>query len=193
MRLIARLGTQSLAVAVLTVITAVQMILVTVDNVIDYDTNYAFVQHVLSMDTTFRSPHLMWRAMAAPGFATAAYLVVIVWEALTAAVLVAASAAWILRRPLASRLSAAGWLLELTLFAGGFLAVGGEWFQMWQSSKWNGLESATRYLLVTAVGLILVHRLPGSTGPQDRSGGHREPALEDKLEVGLEDKLEDRR
>lgn len=185
MRLIARLGTQSLAVAVLTVITAVQMILVTVDNVIDYDTNYAFVQHVLAMDTTFRSPHLMWRAMAAPGFATATYLAVIVWEAVTSVVLVAASVAWLLRRPLASRLSAFGWLLELTLFAGGFLAVGGEWFQMWQSSKWNGLESATRYLLVTAVGLILVHRLPGNTDARDLSGGHREPATEDKLEDKL--------
>ncbi|HET6501208.1 MAG TPA: DUF2165 domain-containing protein [Amycolatopsis sp.] len=162
MRLIARLGSLSLAVAALTVITAVQMSLVTVDNLIDYGTNYAFVQHVLAMDTTFRSPTLMWRAITAPGLVTAAYVAVIVWEALTALLLLAGSAAWILRRPgWGRRLSASGWLLQLILFAGGFLAIGGEWFQMWESSKWNGLDSAMRYLLLAAIGLILVHGLPG--------------------------------
>ncbi|GLY66162.1 DUF2165 domain-containing protein [Amycolatopsis taiwanensis] len=179
MRLIARLGSLSLAVAALTIITAVQMTLVTIDNLIDYDTNYAFVQHVLAMDTTFRAPSMMWRAITAPGLITTAYLVIIAWEAVTSALLLAGSVAWMLRRPLARRLSAAGWVLQLTLFAGGFLALGGEWFQMWQSSKWNGLDSATRYLLLAAVGLILVHLLPArENGRLDRSGGSRERAVE---------------
>jgi Predicted small integral membrane protein (DUF2165) len=43
-------------------------LLVTFDNLTDYDTNYAFVQHVLSMDTTGEraalSPHHFARAMA---------------------------------------------------------------------------------------------------------------------------------
>lgn len=181
MRLIARLGSLSLAVAALTVITAVQLTLVTVDNLIDYDTNYAFVQHVLAMDTTFRSPSLMWRAISGPGPITAAYLVIICWEAVTSALLLAGSVAWILRRRCARRLSAAGWLLQVILFAGGFLALGGEWFQMWQSSKWNGLDSAMRYLLVAAVGLILVHLLPSEDRPL-KEPGHPERTTEDTLE-----------
>lgn len=181
MRLIARLGSLSLVVAALTVITAVQMTLVTIDNLVDYHTNYAFVQHVLAMDTTFRSPTLMWRAVGGPGLANAAYVVIICWEAATSALLLAGSVAWVLRRRPARRLSAAGWLLQLILFAGGFLTLGGEWFQMWQSSKWNGLDSATRYVLVAAVGLILVHLLPRDDGPLDRSGGHRERAVEGTL------------
>jgi predicted small integral membrane protein len=181
MRLIARLGSLSLAVAALTVITAVQMTLVTIDNLIDYGTNYAFVQHVLAMDTTFRSPSVMWRALGGSGVITAVYLVIICWEAITSALLLAGSVAWILRRRAARRLSAAGWLLQVVLFAGGFLALGGEWFQMWQSSKWNGLDSAMRYLLVAAIGLILVHLLPGEDGPLNRSGGARERAVQGRL------------
>ena len=35
---------------------AVFALLAAADNVIDYDTNFEFVGHVLSMDTTFRQP-----------------------------------------------------------------------------------------------------------------------------------------
>ena len=36
-------------------------LIVALDNVIDYGTNFAFVQHVLSMDTTFPGNALTWR------------------------------------------------------------------------------------------------------------------------------------
>ena len=36
----------------------------------------------------------------------------------------------------------------------GFLVVGGEWFQMWQSQTWNGQQGAFRF--VASFGLILV-------------------------------------
>jgi hypothetical protein len=46
-----------------------------------------------------------------------------------------------------------------------FHCGGGEWFQMWQSSMWNGPQSARRYFLIASVGLILAHlpqrELPG--------------------------------
>ena len=38
--------------------------LIAFGNITDYGTNFAFVQHVMSMDTTFRSPGVMWRAIA---------------------------------------------------------------------------------------------------------------------------------
>ena len=37
--------------------------LVAIDNVIDYGTNFSFVEHVLSMDTTFTTNTLRWRAI----------------------------------------------------------------------------------------------------------------------------------
>jgi predicted small integral membrane protein len=40
--------------------------LVTFDNLIDYETNYAFVRHVLSMDTTPPGNALMHRSIASP-------------------------------------------------------------------------------------------------------------------------------
>ena len=37
----------------------------------------------------------------------------------------------------------------------GFIAVGGEWFLMWQSEKWNGQNAAFR--LVVIIGITLVY------------------------------------
>ena len=40
--------------------------LVTLDNIIDYGANFAFVRHVLSMDTTFPENALLYRRITAP-------------------------------------------------------------------------------------------------------------------------------
>jgi predicted small integral membrane protein len=53
----------------------------------------------------------------------------------------------------------------LLLFGAGFVAIGGEWFAMWQSKTWNGLDTATRVILLTGVALLVTH-LPG-TVPAD--------------------------
>lgn len=176
MRVLAWLGSLRLVVTVLTVVTALHMALVAVGNVTDFGTNQKFVEHVFAMDTTFRSPNMMWRAITDPGLATAAYIAVIVWESITALVLVAASVFWVralVRRratEVARQLSTFGWLMETVLFGGGFIVVGGEWFQMWQSAKWNGLQAALQNLLIASVCLILVQLLPWSS-----SSGRREP------------------
>ena len=46
------------------------------------------------------------------------------------------------------------WVL---LFGVGFLAIGGEWFQMWQSEKWNGLQPALQNFLIATVALVVAH------------------------------------
>ena len=51
-------------------------------------------------------------------------------------------------------LAVAGLVLGLLLWFGGFLVVGGEWFQMWQSKTWNGQEAAFRF--VACIGLVLI-------------------------------------
>ncbi|GGP34280.1 DUF2165 domain-containing protein [Saccharothrix coeruleofusca] len=158
MRFLARVGSPETAIAVVTAITALYMSLVVLGNVTDYETNRAFVEHVFAMDTTFKSSNTMWRAITAQGLVTAAYLLIIAWEALTALVLLAALVAWLRGRvTTARRLSSAGWVMQVLLFGGGFIAIGGEWFLMWQSSDWNGLNAALQNFLIASVGLILVH------------------------------------
>ncbi|MCP2257372.1 putative small integral membrane protein [Streptoalloteichus tenebrarius] len=173
MRLLAALGGLRAVLTVLTAITALYMGLVVLGNVTDHGTNRAFVEHVFAMDTTFRSPNTMWRAITDQGVVTAAYVAIIIWEALTALVLASALVAWVRaltgRRgdETARRLSSCGWLMQVTLFAGGFITVGGEWFQMWQSSQWNGLQPALQNFLVASVGLVLVHLPRPTAAPPD--------------------------
>ena len=45
----------------------------------------------------------------------------------------------------------------LLLFAGGFIAIGGEWFQMWRSVAWNGLDTAFRNVGIAAFAIIMLH------------------------------------
>lgn len=63
----------------------------------------------------------------------------------------------------------------LVLFMGGFIVVGGEWFQMWRSTSWNGLEPALRNSVLAAFGIVLMH-LPaqhwGATADESVEGTH---------------------
>src|SRR3954463_4770126 len=56
-------------------------------NITDYDSNWQFVQHVLSMDTTFPSSKLHWRAVTDINLQPAAYWLIIGTQAVTAALL----------------------------------------------------------------------------------------------------------
>ncbi|MFF1607448.1 DUF2165 domain-containing protein [Amycolatopsis sp. NPDC058278] len=158
MGFLARIGGLRFAVTVLTGMTALQMALIAFGNITDFGTNQAFVQHVLAMDTTFRSPDMMWRAITSPGLLNTAYVVIIAWEVLTAVVLIAAFVAWLRGSVSAGRtLSTLGWVMWVLLFGVGFLAIGGEWFQMWQSEKWNGLQPALQNFLIATVALVVAH------------------------------------
>ena len=55
--------------------------LVAFGNVSDYDTNFAFVQHVLSMDTIFERSTIRYRAITDPALQRAAYALIIAAEA----------------------------------------------------------------------------------------------------------------
>lgn len=151
-----------LAATVLTGTVALYMALVAFGNITDFGTNQAFVQHVLAMDTTFKDPDLMWRAVESTTLQNIAYVLIIAWETVAALVLVAATVlgARELRRGSgyigARRVATAGLLMVLLLFGAGFIAIGGEWFSMWQSKTWNGLEAATRNFVVAGVALVVV-------------------------------------
>ncbi|MEU5211146.1 DUF2165 domain-containing protein [Streptomyces sp. NPDC020742] len=170
-----------LAAALLTATVALHIALIAFGNITDYGTNQQFVRHVLAMDTTFRDPDLMWRAITSHTLQDAAYLAIIAWESLAALVLIAATALWAvgLRRhgalARARLFSTLGLLMVLLLFGAGFLAIGGEWFSMWQSKSWNGLEAATRNLTLAGIALLVVH-LGAPAAPRAEASGTEQPA-----------------
>ncbi|MER6355206.1 DUF2165 domain-containing protein [Streptomyces sp. NPDC001634] len=153
--------TLSLTATLLTATVALYTTLVAFGNITDFGTNQQFVRHVLAMDTTFKDDDLMWRAITSHAWQDAAYVAIIVWETLAALVLTAATHLWARRHPRARQLSTIGLLMLLLLFGAGFIAIGGEWFAMWQSKTWNGLEAATRIIVLTGVVLLVTH-LPGA-------------------------------
>lgn len=143
-------------------------LLVTFDNLIDYDTNYAFVRHVLTMDTTFPGNALLYRRITSPALWQADYALIIAGEGLTGVVL--AVAAVVLGRRLradaaafnrAKRLVHLGAGLGFLVWFFGFMVVGGEWFQMWQSAMRNGQEAAFRFYMTILVVLIFVNQPDG--------------------------------
>lgn len=158
------LGAPAVVATVLTGIVALYIALVAFGNITDFDTNQQFVRHVLAMDTTFKDDDLMWRAVESRALQDAAYVAIIVWESLAALVLIAATVRWALaaRRgdgseDRARRLSTVGLLMLMLLFGGGFIGVGGEWFAMWQSKSWNGLDAAIRVFTLCGIVLLFLH------------------------------------
>ncbi|MFG2222874.1 DUF2165 domain-containing protein [Streptomyces sp. NPDC048644] len=148
------------AAVVLTAIVALYMALVAFGNITDFGTNQQFVRHVLAMDTTFKDTDLMWRSITSHTAADVAYLAVIAWETAAALLLAVGAAWWAVRiRHEGGRgrlLSTLGLLMVLVLFGAGFLAIGGEWFAMWQSKDWNGTEAATRNFTIAGIALLVV-------------------------------------
>lgn len=162
-----RLGSMPVVSMLLTATTALYTALVAFGNITDFGTNQQFVRHVLAMDTTFKDEDLMWRAITSHPVQDAVYVAVIAWETVAALVLVAATVLWAaaLRRrdgyARARRTATSGLLMLMLLFGAGFIGVGGEWFAMWQSDQWNGLEAATRVFLISGAVLVLI-QLPST-------------------------------
>jgi predicted small integral membrane protein len=137
--------------------------LVVLNNITDYNSNYQFVRHVLMMDSTFPGNRGMWRAVNTPLLHTAFYISIIAWETITMIL------CWWggirmarMRRESAAvfqqskGISIAAMALSLLMWLVAFLAVGGEWFLMWQSRMWNGQDAAFRMFTVIGVVLLLV-------------------------------------
>jgi predicted small integral membrane protein len=141
-------------------------IMVTYDNIVDYGANYQFVQHVLSMDTTFPDNTLKDRAITNPQLWKAAYATIIAAEGLTALLLSLGTVALLTRlRASAEAFNAAktwavsGLTVGFCVWFFGFLVVAGEYLAMWQSRSWNGQEAAFRFTMVI-LGVLIFLVLP---------------------------------
>jgi predicted small integral membrane protein len=137
--------------------------LVTFGNVTDYNTNFAFVEHVLSMDTIFAFSTIKYRAITSPTLHHAAYDLIIAVEAVIAGLCWIGAAALVRRLRAdaaafnrAKTFAVLGLTLGFLLWQVGFMSIGGEWFGMWQSQQWNGVPSAFRFVVTIIAVLIFV-------------------------------------
>lgn len=135
--------------------------LVAFGNITDYGTNFAFVQHVLSMDTIFPDATIGYRAITDPALHHAAYALIIAAETLTAILcwigafmLLARMRTDAVRFNRAKAWAIAGLTLGFLVWQVGFMSIGGEWFGMWMSEQWNGVPDAFRFLM-TILGVLI--------------------------------------
>lgn len=153
-----------LAKVLMTAMLAAFAFIVTYDNLVDYGSNYEFVKHVLSMDTTFPGNSLMGRAVTSPAIWSLAYAGLIAAEGLTCVLLAVGAVTLIraLRRPAAEFNRAKAWMIAGTTVGFGVwffgFMVGGEFFAMWQSKVWNGQEAAFRFYMALIGVLIFVNQ-----------------------------------
>lgn len=133
-------------------------------NLTDYDSNFQFVSHMMSMDSKpeYLGKAIEYRAISAPWMHHIAYISVICIEAMIT--ILALSGAYVMFK--ARKESAEVFhqskllgILSLSLccflWFFGFQVVAGEWFGMWMNAQWNGLGSAFR--LVTYMLLALIY------------------------------------
>jgi len=139
------------------------LLLVVLNNLTDYGSNFRFVEAVLTMGTTFQGNSGMWRAIESPWMHHLFYWTVIAWEAVACLLLgLGCFKLWQFRSESAASfnqskdLAIAGLTLALLLWFLAFLTVGGEWFLMWQSKIYNGQAAAHRMFAVMGICLLFL-------------------------------------
>jgi predicted small integral membrane protein len=147
--------------------------LIVFNNLTDYNTNFQFVRHVLSMDTLLPGNHSLWRAIHSSSIHTAFYAFIILWEAVAAALCWWATLGMlrVLRASTtsfahATHLGTAALTLGMLLWFTAFIVIGGEWFLMWQSRIWNGQAMAFHNFVLLGIVLLYLN-LPESTPPHE--------------------------
>jgi predicted small integral membrane protein len=135
---------------------------IVVNNLTDYDANFQYIQHVLSMDTVLPSSQLTWRAITSPALQQITYGLIIATEAAIAGLCLGGAGR--LFQHLGSdgatfnrakSLATYGLTLAFLFWFVGFMVIAGEWFTMWQSADWNGQQPAFRF--IGCVGFVLIY------------------------------------
>ena len=155
--------TPRLAKIALTASVGLFALLVGLDNIFDYQTNFDAVNHVLSMDTLPPGSAFGWRAITLTALHNVAYWAIILTE-LGGGLFCVAGAGQMTRVVRfdsaifneSKRLALTGLVALFLLYFFGFLVVGGEWFEMWRANGWNFQESAFRFAAIIGVILIFV-------------------------------------
>ena len=119
------------------------------------------------MDTTFPGNAGMWRAIDKPWVHHAFYVMIISAELLAAFLCSMGTLRLYKSRQDLSAFKAQkrwaiyGLTLGIIIWLVGFISIGGEWFLMWQSEDWNGLDVAYKIVIVFGVGLVYLNSPDG--------------------------------
>lgn len=143
-------------------------LLVAVDNVLDYDTNWQFVQHVLSMDSMepwFTGSTIRTRAITSPFWQQAGYITIITGEFITGllcslgglALLYGAFKSAQKTITTGKNLFIAGCIPAVLVWYTGFAVVGGEYLAMW-ANQWNGQTKAYTFISFILLSLLYITR-----------------------------------
>lgn len=155
----------ALRLAKLVAVTGIGLLtfLIAFNNITDYYSDYYFVEHVMKMDTTFQGNNLMYRSVNSSVIYHMAYILIIALEALCS--FCCLKGAWHMYRNISKKAlnfqagkcwAVYGVTLGITTWFIIFQVIAGEWFVMWQSSKWNGLDSADRILTFIGISALML-------------------------------------
>ncbi|HEX2787013.1 MAG TPA: DUF2165 domain-containing protein [Ignavibacteria bacterium] len=149
-------------IAVLFVIAA-NITVVVWNNLVDYNSNYVFISHVMSMDTTFPDNALMSRSVTSSFWWNFCYILVIITEIIMAILCWIGFVKLIKNRKQnfdvfndSKKFAIYGLTLGLILFGFVFITIAGEWFLMWQSKQWNAVEPSLKMFIMSGVALIFI-------------------------------------
>jgi predicted small integral membrane protein len=146
-------------------------LLVAFDNITDPSSNYEFVTHVMSMDTTRPGNTLMYRSVTTPILWQIVYALIIATQLACGGLFLAgAMRMWQMRTASpfefnrAKAFAIAGALLAFLLWFFVFMVIAGEWFAMWQSKDWNAQQSSFRFY-ITVLGVLIFLNQPDPNLP----------------------------
>ena len=140
-------------------------LLVGYNNIVDYDTNHQFVQHVLNMDAMeswFQGEQLKGRAIKNDTLVKIGYWIIIAGE-FVAGFFCVLGAFIMLKNIQQDRFEHGqswyliGGTIAALVWYFGFCVIGAEWFQMW-ASKWNGQDAAysfVSFIMMTMVYIVM--------------------------------------
>ena len=146
--------------------TALFLTLAALGNITMPDVGIGAVKTAVGMETTFKHPAAMWRAISNPVWVYAIFGVIVLTE-LSAAVLcwMGTFQMWAARRGgdfyRAASTARIGLGVTAALYFVGWLVICSEWFEMWQSQQLNVLPDAFRIFGSAMLILLLVNEKEG--------------------------------
>jgi predicted small integral membrane protein len=138
-------------------------LIVAFGNITDYNTNFEFVKHVMSMDSIFQNSSVGYRSISIPLIHHITYIFIIILEAMIAIFGLIASVQFYVNLSADTdkfnekkKTAYVAITLGILLWFISFSIVGAEWFSMWQSQQWNAIDTANRLLIIDAILYALV-------------------------------------
>ena len=143
--------------------TGVMGAIVVLNNITAPGANLAFVEHIMTMDTTNMDEGTQWRAIQSPILHRIAFVTILLFE--VAVTVLSLVGSYYLATNLGAPADAweaaklFGYLAFMAALVVWFLViqvVGAEWFVSWQSESWNAIRDSTRINLITLAGIIIL-------------------------------------